>query len=265
MMINQILSEIKMISDIAGYLWSKSWAEATSGNISLRYSPDFLPVTEKLLVVGEDELKESYPYLKNFLILITSAGSRMREIRRSPKRNLCIVQVGDNGKHLKIFSVKKVEEKLRPSTELSAHLAAHQMLVEDNKPQRALLHAHPPNLLALTHVPEFCEEHRLNQILWSTQPETAIFIPEGVALLPYSQTGTAALAYATAEAFQTKRVIIWEKHGCLSAGKSLDEAYDLMEILEKSAMIFLTCKNAGFSPQGIPFQEIEKLRSMRFS
>ena len=91
-------------------------------------------------------------------------------------------------------------------------------------------------------------------------PETAINIPEGIGLVPYCLPGSAKIAELTLNKLSSHDVVIWEKHGVCSAGKNVAEAFDLIDILAKSAKIYFTCRSAGFLPTGLSDEDIEELR-----
>ena len=78
----------------------------------------------------------------------------------------------------------------------------------------------------------------LHDVLFRMHPETAVFLPEGLEFIPFQVPGTDDLGDATADAFRKKKVVLWEKHGVVSAGEDLRRALDWIEILEKAADIY---------------------------
>ena len=72
--------------------------------------------------------------------------------------------------------------------------------------------------------------------------ECIIVFPEGVGILPWMLCGTASIGEATAEKMKTFRVVVWGMHGIYGVGRSLDEAFGLVETVEKAAQLYmLTC------------------------
>ncbi|HPM75727.1 MAG TPA: class II aldolase/adducin family protein [bacterium] len=123
-----------------------------------------------------------------------------------------------------------------------------------------MLHTHPQELIALTHLPQYLDQTALNRALWAMLPEVVILIPHGIGLIPYLRTGTQELATATATALENgHRVTLWEKHGCLAAGRDIVEAFDLIDTANKAAQILLTCLQTGRAPQGLSREQIEEL------
>ena len=65
-----------------------------------------------------------------------------------------------------------------------------------------------------------------------------VVFPEGVGVLPWMLCGTKEIGEATAKKFHDFRAVLWSLHGIYGAGKSLDEAFGLVETIEKSATIY---------------------------
>lgn len=51
--------------------------------------------------------------------------------------------------------------------------------------------------------------------------------------------GTNEIGEATAEKMKEFRLVIWAMHGIYGAGKNLDEAFGLIETVEKAAQIYM--------------------------
>ncbi len=115
----------------------------------------------------------------------------------------------------------------------------------------ALLHAHVTELIALTHIREFCSSEALNRLLWGMHPESYLFIPGGLAFIPYDLPGTTDIALASALALQDHSIAIWEKHGVLATGTSVAVAFDNIDLLATSAHIYFMVKGTGYEPEGL--------------
>jgi rhamnulose-1-phosphate aldolase len=132
-------------------------------------------------------------------------------------------------------------------------------LIRHSAPEKVILHTHPDELIALTHIPDYLDETVLNRILWGMIPEVKVFVPEGIGFVPYQLPGSEALAEATIKSLDAHKIVLWEKHGCLATGTNIVEAFDSIDVLNKAAKIFLLCKNAGFSPEGLSEEQINEL------
>jgi len=191
------------------------------------------------------------------LFLVTASGSRMRKLAVEPERHVCIVSADGDGKPKVLIAE---ENGLKPTSELPAHLEIQQMLIRKNAPEKAVLHTHVTELIALTQLSRFRSEDAINQMLWGMHPETMLFIPEGVGFIPYTLPGTRHIAELTRECFESHKVVLWEKHGCMAIGASIAEAFDLIDILAKSARIWFKCKSAGFEPEGLNAEQLREIK-----
>ena len=61
--------------------------------------------------------------------------------------------------------------------------------------------------------------------------------PEEPGLAPYVRMGTNRLADEVATCLKHSNVVLMENHGVLTVGKTLVEAFDLIEVLENSAQM----------------------------
>lgn len=256
----EIKSLFQEISEVAQYLWDRGWAERNAGNISIRvteyfsdkeldrlYMHPFLPLTKPL------------PDLRRHLFLVTATGTRMRDLARNPAANVCFVFVNESGTAYHIISQSDETMALKPTSELPTHMMIQQQLLKKKSPERVVLHSHVLELIALTQLPDFKSEERINHLLWGMHPETKMFIPDGIGFIPYTLPGTEKIANATLKAFENHHVILWEKHGCMAVFKSLAEAFDAMDILAKSARIYFMCRATGIEPEGLSYEQIHEI------
>ena len=69
--------------------------------------------------------------------------------------------------------------------------------------------------------------------------ECIVVFPDGVGVLPWMLCGTNEIGVATAEKMKEFRVVVWALHGVYGAGETLDEAFGLVETVEKAAEIYM--------------------------
>lgn len=249
---------IREIKQVAGYLWEKGWAERNAGNISVNISDIFEEQT--LEAEAETPIPKAYPLLANMYFIITATGSRMRDIAKKPLENILLVKLNAEGTAYITFGQNNSSKQLTPTSELFTHLAMHNLFASQQMKQKAILHTHATELIAVTHDRSLCSETALNELLWSMHPETITFIPEGVGFVPYILPGTEQIAEETIKALQKHKVVVWEKHGVFSTEKTLSEAFDLIDIVAKSAGTYLLCKSAGIPVEYFSDTELEKLK-----
>ena len=65
------------------------------------------------------------------------------------------------------------------------------------------------------------------------------FFPDGVGVLPWMLCGTNEIGEATAEKMKEFRLVVWGLHGLYGAGKDMDEAFGLVETVEKAAQLYM--------------------------
>ena len=68
------------------------------------------------------------------------------------------------------------------------------------------------------------------------------------------------LADATIEQLCDYDVVMWEKHGVCAVGGDIMEAFDQVDVLSKSAQIYLTAKSMGFTPDGMSDAQMNELK-----
>lgn len=251
---------LREMATVAEYLWHKGWAERNAGNMSVNVTENVKP---KQLGTGQTHIKlaRAYTGLGGQILLISGSGTRMRELARKPRKNICLIKIDKDGKGYELIAEK--DTSLLPSSELPTHLSIHEKLIMDGRSEQALLHTHVNELIALTQISDFKDEAAINNLLWGMHPETVLFIPDGAGFVPYTLPGTSEIAKKTLEALDKHRVIIWEKHGCLAVGENLYEAFDQIDILAKSANIFFSCRNAGYEPEGMTEQQLKDIRNSK--
>jgi rhamnulose-1-phosphate aldolase len=252
-------SMLENAMELSAYLWQKGWAERNAGNLSV-------DVTDHLNTIAPDEslplhaLEFSYPILAGRYFLVTGTGRRFRDLAKDAGENTCLLRISDGGNAYRIFWGGLSGPGFRPTSEFPAHLRVHEYLRQSNAPEFVVLHTHPTDLIALTHLPEFQDEGRINMALWGSHPEVRFCVARGMGLVPYTMPGTEALALATVEALRRGHsVAMWQKHGCVAVGTGVMEAFDLIDTLDKGARIILLCKAAGSEPQYLTKAQMDDL------
>ena len=249
-------------SGVSAGLWSKGWAERNAGNASANvtsFMPPAIP-RKKLKNVPRTAAPGIFPEMAGQYVLVTGTGRRFRDFARKPAVNSCILRVTDDGSACQLVWGGGGDPGFRPTSEFPSHLMIHQFLLRTGDSARVVLHTHPTELIALTHVPELTEEKALNKALWAVHPEVKIAVPSGVGLTPYTLPSSVELARATVASLAAKhRVIVWEKHGVLAVGPDASTALDLIEVTNKAAEIILLCRSAGVTPAGLTQAQINEV------
>lgn len=126
----------------------------------------------------------------------------------------------------------KLRGRGRPSSELRMHLAAYAARPD----AQAAVHAHPLTAVALT-VAGLPPPNDL-------MPEASVVLGE-VAVAPFATPGTDEVPRALAPLLARHDVVLLERHGALALGRTLAEALDRIETLERVARVALLARLAG--------------------
>ncbi len=254
---------IAEVSDVAGLLCQRGWAERNAGNISVSLKDlpaEDLPHDYQPFFVS---LPECFPDVAGECFLITATNHRMRDLARQPLRNAIIIKITEDGSGFNIIS-HHGKTDLRPTSELATHLGIHSMIERRRSTHRVAIHSHPTELIALTQLQELCDERKLNKILWGMHPELKVFLPDGIGFVPYMLPGTIDIGKETVKALEKHDVALWEKHGVFVTGKTPVETFDVIDILAKSATIYLMCRSSGIEPEGLTDNQIDELGKIKF-
>ena len=215
--------QIGVVAEVAGYLWERGWAERNGGNISVNVTGLCADaVCELPALDGPYPLPKPVPHIAGGCFLVT----------------------------------------VRPTSELPAHLSVHDYLIGAGRLERAVVHTHPIELVAMTHNPEFLGKDVLTRLLWSMIPETRAFCPKGLGIVPYTLPGSQELADRTIALLDDYDVVMWTKHGALAIGTDLIEAFDQIDVLSKSAKIYESARSMGFVPTGMSDAEMQELKEV---
>ncbi|MFZ2285608.1 MAG: rhamnulose-1-phosphate aldolase [Bacteroidales bacterium] len=251
------------IASVAGWLWQKGWAEKNGGNITVRL--DYERLSQSGLQ-GEGRpylLQKPFPRLRGQFFLVTGTNTRMRDVAASPRENTLLIGLNDDGTGYHIMSPTG-DTLLRPTSELSSHLCIHAMLAEKRPAHMVVMHTHVTELIALTHIRGLCDTVKLNRILLGMHPEARVFVPAGVGFVPYLLPGTTTIGELTVKALSDHEVTLWEKHGVFATGRTPQEAFDIIDLLAKSASIWFLCRSAGYDPEGLTESQLEELAKIKF-
>jgi rhamnulose-1-phosphate aldolase len=257
---SKIQKKILEVAELAQYLWQKGWAERNAGNISVNLTHLVKEEIQNMERYPVFSVENEHPHLANGYFFVTGTGKRMRDLARNPMKNACIIKMNEKGNQYHIISKnKKNLYDFRPTSELPTHLAIHNVLVKNDSPNKVVVHTHPNELVALTQIKEFQDEKILNKLLWGMHPEAVVFVPRGLALVPYILPGTKTIADATLQRIEDHDVVMWEKHGTFAVGPDVFDAFDMIDILSKSARIYFMVKSAGFEPEGLSEDQLQEL------
>lgn len=255
-----LAKEVAQIAEAAGYLWQKGWAERNGGNITVNITEHAddemrrMPAISAPVAIGL-----TLPNLKGCYFYCKGTQMRMRDLARRPMENGSIIRILDDCAHYEIIA----DSPVKPTSELPSHLAVHNHLIGKGSPYKASLHTHPIELVAMSHNPAFLNEETISKLLWSMIPETKAFAPRGLGVVPYMLPSSAALADETIKAIERDfDVVMWEKHGVFAVDCDIMAAFDQIDVLNKSANIYMCARSMGFVPDGMSEQQMTELSTV---
>ena len=67
------------------------------------------------------------------------------------------------------------------------------------------------------------------------------------------------MANATIAELSDYDVVMWEKHGVFAVDCDVMQAFDQVDVLNKSALIYIAAKNMGFEPEGMSDEQMHEM------
>ncbi len=77
--------------------------------------------------------------------------------------------------------------------------------------------------------------------------------------MPYRLPGSNDLAEATLKELEDYDVVMWEKHGVFAKGVDVMDAFDQIDVLSKSAKIYINARAMGFTPEGMTDEQMAEM------
>lgn len=248
------------MAEVAGYLWQKGWAERNGGNITVNVTENVDDSIRAMHAISDPvAIGVTLPNLKGCYFYCKGTNKRMRDLAKRPMDNGSIIRITDDCAHYEIIA----DSPVKPTSELPSHLSVHNYLIGKGSTYKASVHTHPIELVAMSHNPAFLEKDVLTKLLWSMIPETKAFCPRGLGIVPYMLPGSNDLAEATIKAIDDDYdVVMWEKHGVFAVGEDVLEAFDMIDVLTKSAMIYQDACSMGFKPDGMSDEQMKEISTV---
>lgn len=251
---------VGQIAEVAGYLWQKGWAERNGGNITVNVTEYVDEQMRSMPAITEPvSIGVRLPLIKGCWFFCKGTNRRMRDLARWPMDNGSFIRICDDCEHYEIVADKAV----MPTSELASHLSVHNYLISKGSPYKASVHTHPIDLIAMSHNSEWLKKDVATNILWSMIPETRAFCPRGLGMVPYMLPGSVELADATIRTIDDDYdVVMWEKHGVFAVDTDVMAAFDQIDVLNKSAQIYISAKNMGITPEGMTKEQMDEIKTV---
>lgn len=246
---------IKSMMQTTYDMWKLGWDELNGGNIScLLTEEEVTPYVSVKHVLRTIELDFPVTELSGKYFLVTGSGKYFRKIIENPEECLALLRISKNGKSVEVLW--GLSDGGRPTSELPSHFMSHINRLKQDPTHRVIMHTHATNLIAMTFTHDL-DEVTFTRTLWQMCTECLVVFPEGLGILPWMVPGTDAIGRETAKKMNDFRLVVWPHHGIFGAGKSIDEAFGLIETVEKAAKVYMLVNaHQGGVKQVIKDQEL---------
>jgi rhamnulose-1-phosphate aldolase len=250
---------LTMIGEAGSRLSDIGASEGAAGNISV-YLDWTIDPRRKFSQIETIALPQPVPELSGKTFLVSGSGRRLREIILDPIGNLGCLIIQEGGGEAQLYtSPNRLFSKL--TSEFNSHLAVHHdQVIRSGTNFHAVVHAQPPHITYLSHVPRYQDEQYFNRRLLRWQPELIINLPEGIGIVPFCVPGSATLMSGTVAALRKQRIVVWSKHGVIARSDvSVKRASDRIEYAETAARYEYLNLVAGEPAVGLSDEEIREI------
>ena len=234
---------VKEMCEVTANMYRLGWDERNGGNISYLLDEkevaeylDINNVIREIPFMGIEKADFDATFLAGKIFIVTGTGKYFKNVVKDPETNLGIVKIADNGTIAQLLWGFK--DGGRFTSEFFAHMMSHIERLKVDPGNSVVMHCHPTNLVAMTFICDL-DETSFTKDLWRTCTECMVVFPDGIGVLPWMLCGTKEIGEKTAEKMKEFRLVVWAHHGIYAVGKTLDEAFGLIETVEKGAEIFL--------------------------
>jgi L-ribulose-5-phosphate 4-epimerase len=172
------------------------------------------------------------------LVVITPSGEPYMDL--APGK-ICVVD----------FDLNRIDGDLAPSIETAMHVAIYR----SRDDVRAVVHTHQAyaSVLAL-----------INQPIPALFDEVALAIGETVDVIPYAFSGTPELVENVRRSVANRcNCFIMQNHGALNLGRTLKQAWQNAELLEKNAQVYYHALTTGKPVTTLPAATLQRVRKLR--
>ena len=228
---------VEEMKEMTANMYRLGWDERNGGNISYLLNEEevaeYLDLTKvvRTIPTGFDATA-----LIGKIFIVTGTGQYFKNVKRTPEQSLGIIRIAEDGTTAELLWGYENGGKF--TSELPAHLMSHMARLEVDPENRVVMHCHPTYTLAMNYVHEL-DEKKFTHTLWQMCTECIVVFPDGIGVLPWMLCGNNAIGEATAAKMKEFRLVVWGMHGIYGAGKNLDEAFGLIETVEKAAQIYM--------------------------
>ena len=246
---------VKEMCRTTANMYRLGWDERNGGNISYLLKEEevaeYLDLNEVIRTIPTGF--DAKPLIGKIFI-VTGTGKYFKNVEFDPETNLGIIRIASDGTTAELLWGYK--DGGRFTSELPAHLMSHMARLSIDPLHRVVMHSHPTYTIAMNAVCPV-DEKDFTHKLWQSNTESIVVFPDGVGILPCMVCGTTEIGEATAEKMKKFRLVVWTNHGIYGTGRDMDEAFGLIETVEKTAQIYMLA--LGHTVNVIPDETLKAL------
>ena len=246
---------VKEMCRTTANMYRLGWDERNGGNISYLLKEEevaeYLDLNEVIRTIPTGF--DAKPLIRKIFI-VTGTGKYFKNVEFDPETNLGIIRIASDGTTAELLWGYK--DGGRFTSELPAHLMSHMARLSIDPLHRVVMHSHPTYTIAMNAVCPV-DEKDFTHKLWQSNTESIVVFPDGVGILPCMVCGTNEIGEATAEKMKKFRLVVWTNHGIYGTGRDMDEAFGLIETVEKTAQIYMLA--LGHTVNVIPDETLKAL------
>ncbi|AWB44691.1 rhamnulose-1-phosphate aldolase [Paenibacillus sp. CAA11] len=228
---------VREMAEITQHMWRNGWDERNGGNVS--YILDEQEVAKYLdpkQVIRT--IKPTFPAheLAGKYFIVTGSGKYFKNVISAPAANLGVLRVSNDGEQLELLW--GLANNAVPTSELASHFMSHIERLKVDPDHRVVIHNHASNTIAMTFIHDL-DENKFTKTLWEMCTECIVVFPDGIGIIPWMVPGSNEIGRATAAKMKEHHAVIWPHHGIFGTGSTIDEAFGLIETVEKAAQIYM--------------------------
>ncbi|MEB4782241.1 rhamnulose-1-phosphate aldolase [Paenibacillus jamilae] len=228
---------VREMAEITQNMWKFGWDERNGGNVS--YILDEAEVAKYIDIHKVIRtIKPAFPVneLAGKYFIVTGSGKYFKNVIADPEANLGVLRVSQDGEQLEILWGLKHDAV--PTSELPSHFMSHIERLKVDPNHRVVIHNHATHVIAMTFIHSL-DENQFTKTLWEMCTECIVVFPDGIGVIPWMVPGSSEIGRETAKKMKDHHAVLWPHHGIFGTGSSIDEAFGLIETIEKAAQIYM--------------------------
>ena len=235
-------SFVREMQEVTFNMYRLGWDERNGGNISYlideKYIKAYFP---KETVIRKIPMSfAADPICRNKYFLVTGTGKYFKNVMKDPENNLGLVKIDKTGKVANLIWGYTDGGKF--TSEFPSHIMCHAARLKVNPNNRIIMHSHPTYTMCMGASTPVSDKE-FTKRLWTSNTEAIVVFPEGIGVLPCMLCGTNEIGLATANKMKNFRIVSWTNHGIYGCGNDIDEAFGLIETVEKTAQVYMISFN----------------------